>query len=95
VTLSRRRRPRAALQVRVVNRTLYEAVRRRSLLREDAVGAETTFRVVGSSRSRSTRWDRGRDPETIFIPATRRLVLHARRRVDTLFAEVRDFDRIG
>jgi putative ABC transport system permease protein len=55
----------------------------------------TTFRVIGEFEEPVDTLGQGDvTPETIFIPSTVAWYFAPRRRVDTLFAEVRDFARI-
>jgi putative ABC transport system permease protein len=84
-------------RVCVVNRALYEELYGDDLAPEKTLRAlQTTFRVVGEFEEPVDTLGQGDvTPETIFIPATVAWYFTAGRRVDTLFAEVRDFDRIG
>lgn len=84
-------------KVCVVNRALYEELYRDDLAPEKTLRAlQTTFRVVGEFEEPVDTLGQGDvTPETIFIPATVAWFFTSGRRVDTLFAEVRDFDRIG
>lgn len=56
---------------------------------------DTTFRVIGEFEEPVDTLGQGDvTPDTIFIPSTVAWYFTPRRRVDTLFAEVRDFSRI-
>ncbi len=83
-------------KVCVVNRDLYEKL----WGEEDATDRTlrafgTTFRVIGEFEEPVDTLGQGDvTPETIFIPSTVAWYFAPRRRVDTLFAEVRDFARI-
>ena len=92
-------------KVCVVNRDLYEklwppvAAARAAGTGEiaaDTVRAlRTTFRVIGEFEEPVDTLGQGDvTPDTIFIPATVAWYFTPRRRVDVLFAEVRDFARI-
>jgi putative ABC transport system permease protein len=84
-------------KVCVVNRALYEELYRDDLAPDKTLRAlRTTFRVVGEFEEPVDTLGQGDvTPETIFIPATVAWFFTPGRRVDTLFAEVRDFDRIA
>jgi putative ABC transport system permease protein len=84
-------------KVCVVNRALYEELYRDDLAPDKTLRAlQTTFRVVGEFEEPVDTLGQGDvTPETIFIPATVAWFFTSGRRVDTLFAEVRDFDRIA
>jgi putative ABC transport system permease protein len=84
-------------KVCVVNRALYEELYGDDLAPEKTLRAlQTTFRVVGEFEEPVDTLGQGDvTPETIFIPATVAWFFAPGRRVDTLFAEVREFDRIG
>ena len=84
-------------KVCVVNRALYEELFGDDLAPDKTLRAlQTTFRVVGEFEEPVDTLGQGDvTPETIFIPATVAWFFAPGRRVDTLFAEVRDFERIG
>ena len=84
-------------KVCVVNRPLYEALYRDDLAADKTLRTlQTTFRVVGEFEEPVDTLGQGDvTPETIFIPATVAWFFASGRRVDVLFAEVRDFSRIG
>ena len=83
-------------KVCVVNRDLYEKLWRGDDTPDKTLRAlGTTFRVVGEFEEPVDTLGQGDvTPETIFIPSTVAWYFAPRRRVDTLFAEVRDFARI-
>ena len=84
-------------KVCVVNRPLYEALYRDDLAPDKTLRTlQTTFRVVGEFEEPVDTLGQGDvTPETIFVPATVAWFFAPARRVDVLFAEVRDFSRIG
>jgi putative ABC transport system permease protein len=84
-------------KVCVVNRDLYEKIYREDDGSEKTLRAlHTTFRVIGEFEEPVDTLGQGDvTPETIFIPATVAWYFTPARRVDTLFAEVRAFSRIG
>jgi putative ABC transport system permease protein len=83
-------------KVCVVNRSLYEKLFGGDDSPEKSVRAlGTTFRVVGEFEEPVDTMGQGDvTPETVFIPVTVAWFFTPSRRVDTLFAEVRDFARI-
>lgn len=83
-------------KVCVVNRSLYEKLFGGDDASEKSVRAlGTTFRVIGEFEEPVDTMGQGDvTPETIFIPVTVAWFFTPSRRVDTLFAEVRDFSRI-
>jgi len=83
-------------KVCVVNRELYRKLWRGDDPPGKTVRAlDTTFRVVGEFEEPVDTLGQGDvTPDTIFIPSTVAWYFTPRRRVDTLFAEVRDFARI-
>jgi putative ABC transport system permease protein len=83
-------------KVCVVNRELYEKLWRGGETPDETLRAlRTTFRVIGEFEEPVDTLGQGDvTPETIFIPSTVAWYFTPRRRVDTLFAEVRDFARI-
>lgn len=87
----------ARAKVCVVNRPLYEALYGDDLAPEKTLRTlQTTFRVIGEFEEPVDTLGQGDvTPETIFIPATVAWFFTPERRVDELFAEVRDFSRIG
>src|SRR5262249_37375849 len=87
----------ARSRVCVVNRPLYEALYGDDLAPEKTLRTlHTTFRVIGEFEEPVDTLGQGDvPPETIFVPATVAWYFTPERRVDVLFAEVRDFSRIG
>jgi putative ABC transport system permease protein len=83
-------------KVCVVNRDLYEKLWPGDDAPDKTLRAlGTTFRVVGEFEEPVDTLGQGDvTPETIFVPSTVAWYFAPRRRVDTLFAEVRDFARI-
>ncbi|MGH9442725.1 MAG: ABC transporter permease [Thermoanaerobaculia bacterium] len=83
-------------KVCVVNRSLYEKLFAGDDSPEKSVRAlGTTFRVVGEFEEPVDTMGQGDvTPETIFIPISVAWFFTPSRRIDTLFAEVRDFSRI-
>ena len=83
-------------KVCVVNRALYEKIFRAEDSPEKTLRTlGTTFRVIGEFEEPVDTLGQGDvTPETIFIPATVAWYFVPGKRVDTLFAEVRDFSRI-
>ncbi len=84
-------------KVCVVNRALYEKLFRDEDSPEKTLRTlQTTFRVIGEFEEPVDTLGQGDvTPETIFVPATVAWYFTPEKRVDTLFAEVRDFSRIG
>ena len=87
----------ARAKVCIVNRPLWEALYGGDEASEKTLRAlHTTFRVIGEFDEPVDTLGQGDvTPETIFIPATVAWFFTPERRVDVLFAEVRDFSRIG
>jgi len=83
-------------KVCVVNRSLYEKLFGGDDAADKSVRAlGTSFRVVGEFEEPVDTMGQGDvTPETIFIPISVAWFFAPSRRVDTLFAEVRDFSRI-
>ena len=83
-------------KVCVVNRALYDKLFGGGDAAEKSVRAlGATFRVIGEFEEPVDTMGQGDvTPETIFIPVTVAWFFAPSRRVDTLFAEVRDFSRI-
>jgi putative ABC transport system permease protein len=83
-------------KVCVVNRGLYEKLFGGDDGADKSVRAlGTTFRVIGEFEEPVDTMGQGDvTPETVFIPVTVAWFFAPSRRVDTLFAEVRDFSRI-
>jgi putative ABC transport system permease protein len=86
---------RGRAKVCVVNRSLYQELFGREPSPEPSVRTlGMTFRVIGEFEEPVDTLGQGDvTPETIFIPVTVAWFFTPTRRVDTLFAQVRDFDR--